>query len=69
VRTFVLTKDLLVILSPLIVLQVSLVVYCGIIIFREGVQNLNRKTWFLICLLINVIGPVVFLLVGRKELE
>ncbi|HHT68175.1 MAG TPA: transcriptional regulator [Firmicutes bacterium] len=68
-RTFVLTKDLLVILSPLIVLQVSLVVYCGIIIFREGVQNLNRKTWFLICLLINVIGPVVFLLVGRKELE
>ena len=67
--TFVLTKDLLVILSPLIVLQVSLVVYCGIIIFREGVQNLNRKTWFLICLLINVIGPVVFLLVGRKELE
>ena len=67
--TFVLTKDLLMILSPLILLQVSPVVYCGILIFKEGVQNLNRGTWFLICLLVNVIGPVVFLLVGRKEVQ
>jgi choline-glycine betaine transporter len=64
---FVLTKDMLLILSPLILLQLSLAAYCAIKIFREGVQNLNKWTWFLICLFVNVIGPVVFLLAGRKK--
>jgi hypothetical protein len=64
---FVLTKDVLLILSPLILLQLSLVIYCGIKIFREGVQNLNKWAWFLICLFVNVIGPVLFLLMGRKK--
>jgi len=64
---FKLTKDMLLLLSPLILLQLSLAVYCGIKIFREGVQNLNKRAWFLICLFVNVIGPVLFLLAGRKE--
>jgi hypothetical protein len=64
---FVFTKDMLLILSPLILLQLSLAVYCGIKIFREGVQNLNKWTWFSICLFVNVIGPVLFLLLGRKK--
>lgn len=64
---FVLTKDMLLILSPLVLLQTSLAVYCGVKIFKEGVQNLNKWAWFLICLLVNVIGPVLFLLTGRKK--
>ena len=64
---FVLTKDMLLFLSPLILLQLSLAVYCSIQIFREGVQNLNKWAWFLICLFVNVIGPVLFLLMGRKQ--
>jgi len=64
---FVITKDMLLILSPLILLQLGLVVYCSIKIFREGVQNLNRWAWLFICLLVNIIGPVLFLLVGRKR--
>ncbi len=63
----VITRDTLLILSPLILLQLGLAVYCGIKIFREGVQNLNRWTWFLICLLVHVIGPVLYLLMGRKK--
>lgn len=64
---FVLTRDTLLILSPLVLLQLSLAVYCGIKIFKEGVQNLNKWAWFLICLFVQVIGPVLFLLVGRKK--
>lgn len=64
---FELTAETLLILSPLIFLQLSLAVYCGIRIFKEGVQNLNKGAWFSICLFINVIGPVLFLLVGRKK--
>jgi hypothetical protein len=62
-----LTKDMILILSPLILLQLNLAVYSGIKIFREGVQNLNKWAWFLICLFVNAIGPVLFLLVGRKK--
>jgi len=64
---FVITKDMLLILSPLILLQLGLAVYCGVKIFREGVQNLNRWAWLFICLLVDVIGPVLFLLVGRRK--
>ena len=64
---FALTKDMLLVLAPLVLLQIGLTVYCGIKIFKEGVQNLNKWVWFLICLLINVIGPVLFLLVGRRK--
>ena len=66
-KEFVITKDMLLILSPLILLQLGLVVYCGVKIFREGVQNLNRWAWLFICLLVDVIGPVLFLLVGRRK--
>ncbi len=64
---FELTKEMLLILSPLVLLQLSLAVYCGIIILKEGVQNLNKLTWFFICLFVNVIGPILFLLAGRKK--
>ncbi len=64
---FVLTKETLLILSPLVFLQVSLAVYCGIKIFGEGVQNLSRWAWFFICLFVGAIGPVLFLLIGRKK--
>ena len=64
---FVMTKEVLLILSPLILLHIGLVVYCGLKIFKEGVQNLNKVTWLFICLLISVMGPTLFLLVGRKK--
>lgn len=64
---FAFTKDMLLILSPLFFLQISLAVYCGIKIFKEGVQNLNKWAWLFICLFISVIGPVLFLLAGRRK--
>lgn len=64
---FALTTDMLLILYPLVLLQLGLAAYCGIKIFKEGVQNLNKWAWFFICLFVNVIGPVLFLLVGRRK--
>ena len=61
------TKETLLILSPLLFLQISMAAYCGIKIFREGVENLNKWAWLFICLFVSVIGPVAFLLVGRKK--
>lgn len=64
---FVLTKEMLLILSPFFLLQISLTVYCGIKIFKEGVQNLNKWAWLAICLFVNLIGPITFLIAGRKK--
>lgn len=64
---FILTSDMIRILFPLLVLQMGLAVYCGIKIYKEGVQNLNRWVWLAISLFISLFGPIAFLLAGRKR--
>jgi hypothetical protein len=66
-NTFRVTKELIQILSPLIVLQICLAAYCGTKIFKEGVQNLNKWAWLIICVFVSVFGPIAFLLAGRKK--
>lgn len=63
----IVTRELILMLLSVIVLQLGLAVYCAVKILTEGVQNLNRWVWLLICLFINLIGPITFLLVGRKR--
>jgi hypothetical protein len=51
----------------LVAIQLGLAIYCAVKIFREGVQNLNKWAWLAICFLVNLIGPVSFLIIGRKK--
>lgn len=64
---FVLTTDIIVMLLPLVVMQIGLAAYCTVIIIQEGVQNLNKWAWLSICLFVSLLGPVTFLIVGRKK--
>lgn len=64
---FSLTMDMILMLLPLAAIQLGLAIYCIVKIFKEGVQNLNKVAWVLICLLANLIGPIIFLIVGRKK--
>jgi hypothetical protein len=64
---FTLTTDLMIMLLPLIAIQVGLAIYCAVKIFREGVENLNKWAWLAICLFVNLLGPITFLIVGRKK--
>lgn len=64
---FVLTNDMLLMVLPLAVIQLGLAIYCIVKIFKEGVQNLNQWGWLLICIFANLIGPIIFLIVGRKK--
>lgn len=61
------TTDTLLMLLPLIVLQFGLALYCIVKIVREGVANLNKPLWILISIFFSMIGPIVFLIVGRKK--
>lgn len=62
-----LTGEQIIMLLPLFALQLALAVFCGFKIFKEGVANLNKGLWMAICLFLNLIGPVLFLMIGRKK--
>lgn len=64
---FTFTTDLILMLLPLAAIQIGLAIYCTVKIFREGVQNLNKWIWVAICLFVNLLGPISFLIVGRKK--
>ncbi|NLV48573.1 MAG: PLDc_N domain-containing protein [Clostridiaceae bacterium] len=61
------TMETLIMILPLIALQLGLALYCIVKIVREGVSNLNKPLWILISLFVNLIGPITFLIVGRKK--
>ena len=60
-------NELLPVILPLAALQLGLAIFCIVKIFKDGVQNLNKAAWTLICLFFNLIGPIVFLIAGRKK--
>lgn len=61
------TTRLLLMLIPLLIVQLSLMIYCVIKILKEGVGNLKPTAWIIIVLFVNMLGPIAFLLVGRKQ--
>lgn len=63
----ILTRDIVLMLLPLVLIQLGMALYCAIKIFKEGVQNLNKWAWLAICLFINLLGPIIFLIIGRKQ--
>jgi hypothetical protein len=55
-------------LIPLIVVQLGLAIFCLVDLFkRERVKFLPKWGWALIILLGELVGPVVYLFVGRAE--
>jgi hypothetical protein len=62
--------SLLPLLIPLIVLQLGLMVYCLLDLFRrENFKYLPKWGWALVIILGELIGPVVYLIIGRGESE
>ncbi|OPZ94462.1 MAG: hypothetical protein BWY74_00557 [Firmicutes bacterium ADurb.Bin419] len=60
------TIEILKLIAPLIVFQLGLLIYCVEDILRKGVRNLNKPLWIAI-LFVNFIGPIAYLVVGRKR--
>lgn len=53
--------------SPLIILELCLKLFCFYRLYKDKVKFLPKFAWVLIVLLINTIGPVAYLLIGRKK--
>ncbi len=57
------------ILIPILVIQLGLLVWALYDLTREGrrVKGDNKVVWALIIIFINIIGPILYFLVGRED--
>ena len=62
------TRSLLILL-PLVLIELGLVVFSLVDLFRpeRRVVGNNKLVWALVIVLVSTIGPVVYLLAGRKQ--
>lgn len=61
------TTQILLMIIPLIVIQLGLMIFALIKLSKEGVQNLTTLAWVLIIIFVNMIGPILYLTIGRKK--
>jgi Phospholipase_D-nuclease N-terminal len=64
-----LSTSTVVILLPLVLIELGLVVFSLVDLFRpeRRVVGSNKLVWALIIVLVGTIGPIVYLLAGRKQ--
>jgi hypothetical protein len=64
-----LSTSLLLILLPLVVIELGLVVFSLVDLFKPDRRVIgdNKLVWALIIVLVGTIGPIVYLLAGRKQ--
>jgi hypothetical protein len=64
-----LSSSLLLILLPIVVIELGLVVFSLVDLLKpeRHVVGNNKLIWALVIVLIGTIGPVVYLLAGRKQ--
>lgn len=52
---------------PLILIQLALMIFCLVDLSRRERTNGPKWVWALVIILGELIGPIVYLLAGRKE--
>ena len=60
--------ELLPFLIPILLIELALLVIAVVdIAKREHVRGGNKIVWILIIVLINIIGPIIYLALGRQD--
>ncbi len=60
--------DLLKMLWPVLLIQIGVQIYAIVdLLKRKKTKNLNLPIWLAIIVLTEIVGPIVYLLVGRSE--
>jgi hypothetical protein len=54
-------------LVPILILQIGLMLFALIDLIRRPAANGPKWLWALIIILINIIGPIAYFLIGRRE--
>lgn len=61
------TSELIKMLIPYFVVQYGFALYCIIDIIRKGTDSLSKPVWIAIVFFSGIIGPVLYLLIGRRK--
>jgi hypothetical protein len=65
---FQMIVDMLPFLIPLFLIQIALMVIAIVDLFRrENMKTSTRVIWALVIIIVNIIGPVIYLFAGRKD--
>jgi len=59
--------ELLKIIAPFIVLELSLKIFCLISLRKDKVKHLPKIGWVLVILIVNTFGPISYLIFGREK--
>jgi hypothetical protein len=60
--------DMLPFLIPLLLLELALLAIALVdLVRREHVTGGNKVVWIIVIILVNIIGPIIYLIFGRKE--
>ena len=63
------TEQILLLLAPVIVIQLGLMIVALIDLERDErrVRGGNKLVWALIIVFVNIIGPILYFVVGRED--
>lgn len=64
------TSTIILAALPLVVIQVILLVYCLIDLIKRDkntVKGQNKWIWGIVIVVVNILGPIVYLILGRTE--
>lgn len=67
VDVIALLKQYLPLLIPIVLIELGLMIVALVDVIRRAQTNGPKWMWVLIIILINLIGPIVYFIVGRKE--
>ncbi|MCL2694518.1 MAG: PLD nuclease N-terminal domain-containing protein [Oscillospiraceae bacterium] len=63
-------QEYLLLLIPLVIIQFGLMIAALVHIFKHDTYNTgNRVLWVIVCLCVNMIGPILYFILGRSEGE
>ena len=62
-----LLKQYLPLLIPIILIELALLIIALVDVVRRPNTNGPKLMWVLIIILVNVIGPILYFIIGRKE--
>ena len=57
----------LMLILPLVLAQLILMVFCLVVLKRDQVNALPKWVWAIIIIFGELIGPIIFLIFGRKK--
>ena len=52
---------------PLLIIEYGLMIFALVQVARNEVAYLPKWAWILIIVLVGIIGPIIFLIVGKKK--